>query len=361
MFYLFLNNHKPKEKNNMILPGKKNINHNFSTLQKNFIVSNTINTLKPKMILNTIQKWKKNSKIYLDFPQKNTPHPLGIKNVNAPSGTTLLTLENLINKNTLSLEDKMFLLEMNRPDNDLIKFAETNIFKNLCKNDIYKIYLENCTKNDLIIDDLKNLEKIGIRNNLKNWNLKNNLEKKTKAKEPKKPLPTKIGTSSKKCDFPTLSDCKNKITHFINQSDINKCRKLKIKKFYEDNETPEYEQKFKKICNSKWCKFDIHFNEFCPWFGNYSESPSNTNNTINDLNKNQTPLTHKKSEHETKFIQNIPTKKIIDRPNDQSNLENKTFPDNISPLVTLPKLSKKKSKKFKATSKYLLRKKQKKN
>ena len=157
---------------------ENSINHNFSTLQKNFIVSNTINTLKPKMILNTIQKWKKNSKIYLDFPQKNTPHPLGIKNVNALSDTTSLTLENLINKNTLSLEDKMFLLEMNRPDNDLIKFAETNIFKNLCKNDIYKIYLENFTENDLIIDDLKNLEKIGIRNNLKNWNLKNNLEKK---------------------------------------------------------------------------------------------------------------------------------------------------------------------------------------
>merc|ERR1712208_53093 len=99
-----------------------------------------------------------------------------MKNDNNHPHSSSLTIENLINKNTLSLEDKMFLLERNRPEKDLIKFAETNIFKNLSKNDIYKIYLENFTKNELIIDDLINLEKIGIHNNLKNWNLKKNLE-----------------------------------------------------------------------------------------------------------------------------------------------------------------------------------------
>ena len=124
------------------------------------------------MILDTIQKWKKNSKIYLELPQNNTLHPPEMKNDNIHPNQTLPTIEKLINKDTLSLEDKRFLLEKNRPEKDLIKFAETNVFKNLSKNDIYKIYLENFTKNELIIDDLINLEKIGIHNNLKNWNLK---------------------------------------------------------------------------------------------------------------------------------------------------------------------------------------------
>ena len=136
------------------------------------------------------------------------------------------------------------------------------------------------------------LEKIGLIESLINWNISSGKHE-IKMNNKKDKL-LKIGNI--KNDKMNLIQNQLNFVNYINRDESNTKKSIRIKNFFYENEIPKHEQYSKKICNSKWCKHDIHFEQNCPWFGNFLTNKNCNSKEKNSL-KNYSKLNDLKKAH----------------------------------------------------------------
>ena len=69
--------------------------------------------------------------------------------------------------------------------------------------------------------------------------------------------------------------------------DVRKNRKNLIQEFLTKYKPSNQPKMSKKICNSKWCLFNIHLTENCPWFGQIKNEIKTKKNSKKKLKYNR--------------------------------------------------------------------------
>ena len=157
--------------------------------------------------------------------------------------------------------------------------------------EIYSEYLKIKCNIGIDFDILQQLEKIAIFERILNWQINfseyiemSNDKKKTVKvlQENDKYTQIKIGTIKNNDDF--KNNFENDFSNFIDIGTKEQNRNKNIKRFFLENNIMNNGQNINRLCKSKWCEFNIHFDNECPWFGkkyyenDYKFEEKNTSN-----------------------------------------------------------------------------------
>ena len=119
---------------------------------------------------------------------------------------------------------------------------------------------------------MEQFEKIATYERILNWQIKFNCLENMNPLVNKKTLQKQIRINTVKHNNEYEINLNNNLSKFLDFEFKTQTRSEKIKKFFLDNNVVRSDQNINNLCKSKWCEFNIHFNNECPWFGGYNNN-----------------------------------------------------------------------------------------